>query len=87
MRKVIPILAILCFSLAAWAGPQLELRYIKPTLGQKEVVKRGKGYPLLPSRERALGYYATMYAKSKQKKVILYVASDEPKPTELIENP
>jgi hypothetical protein len=87
MRKSILLLTFLLTTTLVLAGPILELRYIKAIPGQKEVVKRGKNYPLLPSRERAIGYYNTMYAKSKQKKVILYVASDEPKPTEILENP
>jgi hypothetical protein len=77
--------------LAFAAGPQLEIRYVNPAkvadVASNTHVVRGVNYPLVTSRERALGYYKTMYSKTNQSKVIIYVLSEEKKKTELLDMP
>lgn len=74
---------------AVAAGPQLEIRYIQPSKvanpSSNTHVVKGVSYPLVISRDRAVGYYKTMYSNDKSSKVIIYVLSEEKKKTEILD--
>ncbi len=86
MKKLTLLVAFfLSWTWVMAAGPDLELRYVQEKDTQKKTyIHKGVSYPLMISKERAIGYYKSMYANSTEKKVIIYVISDEAKDTEII---